>query len=89
MCVQVVCSYPADGGSMQRNCVNGGYMTGQNIDCLPGCYTPGGNAKWCTAMEPYDCAWATPDLDQMMRQQLSSRNANYNEVMVLVDRCLT
>lgn len=82
----IYCSYPVDGGTMQKFCPEG-----SPPDCAAGCATPEGQPNWCgheaawsglMSAPVWDCAFRPSDLGGMLQHHLNSRADQYNEVVV-------
>lgn len=80
------CSYPVDGGTMQKFC-----PPGAPTGCAPGCATETGEPNWCdhdeawsplTSAQVWSCAFRPDDLEAMLRHHRNSRASQYNEVVV-------
>ena len=83
----IYCSYPVDGGTMNKFCPEGA-----PLDCAPGCANAEtGLPNWCEhdeawnlrqSAQVWDCAFRPEDLEAMLRHHLDSRASQYNEVVV-------
>lgn len=80
------CSYPFDGGTMQKLC-----PPDAPSGCFPGCATELGEANWCAhddawffeaSANIWNCAFRPADLEAMLRHHLLHRVGQYNEVVV-------
>ena len=84
------CSFPADGGTMNRICS----PTGASAACLPGCYRftyNNGGPYWCSPDNPAgngECAYGADNQVSMLEHQRSFRQAMHNEVVVNIDEYL-
>eukprot|EP01050_Picozoa_sp_SAG11_P012151 SAG11_NODE_1334_length_5178_cov_10.938374_3_plen_321_part_00 len=90
----LLCSYPGDGGTMTRVCLD---EKGQPLHpgqrCVPGCEcqdtAPRPCNNSCAAPPPsppiphHQCAWAAPDLSQMLEQWYGGHGGGaYNELVI-------
>lgn len=66
----ILCSYPSDGGSMSKECSDGG------SDCVPGC-----DKEQCTRDMWWTCSFP-PDQLNVMFEMYQKNPARYNEVVV-------
>lgn len=81
---RVLCSYFADGGSMNKQC-DGPPTEG----CVPGCIDK--SHHWCDSrdvrvfdrnVDVYHCAYRPEDLDAMLQRHLVHQPGSYNELIV-------
>ena len=90
---EVLCSYPGDGGTMDRLCLNDdGSPIHPDASCVPGCgckdseLTPCENS--CTAASPspvsgvHQCAWPRTNLSAMLHIQEEVTKGVYNELVL-------
>jgi hypothetical protein len=91
--MKVLCSYPHDGGTMDRLCLNGdGTAINPGVPCVPGCGCKDSEPKPCKnsciahppspASGVHQCAWPPANLSSMLHIQEDIQKDIYNELVL-------
>ena len=80
--VKILCSFPADGGTMSITCE----PPGVRDDCVPGCRNAVRSRGWCGGVSgDLSCPYAPEDLGNMLRAWENTqygRSEPFNEVII-------